>query len=206
MEAEMDSELIWRHIDEQRLALADLLDGLSAQQWSVPSLCAGWTVREVAAHITQSQWRPVRFVLPALRARLRFDAMMSQLALSDHRTPEQLVAALRAMPGCRRRPPGTTEVDPLMDMLVHGQDIAVPLGIEHAMPVPAAAAVADRLWRMRFPLNPSRRLPGMRFVATDVDFAVGEGLRIEAPIRDIVLAFADRPVVLPELSGGPAPA
>ncbi|CAN5881296.1 maleylpyruvate isomerase family mycothiol-dependent enzyme [soil metagenome] len=202
----MDSDTIWRHIDEQRIGLADLLDGVAPQQWSVPSLCSGWTVRDVAAHITQSQWAPQRFVIPALRSGFRFNVMMRDLARSDRRTPEQLVTALRQMPGCRRRPPGTTELDPLTDMLVHGQDIAVPLGLEYPMPIPAAVAVAERLWRMRFPLNPSRRLPGKRFIASDADFAVGEGTRVEAPIRDIVLAFADRPAAIPGLSAGQAPA
>jgi uncharacterized protein (TIGR03083 family) len=202
----MDSETIWRHIDQQRVDLADLLDGLTAQQWAVPSLCAGWTVREVAAHITQSQWRPIRFAIPAIRAGFRFNPMMSDLARSDRRTPQELVRALREMPGCRRRPPGTTELDPLTDMVVHAQDIAVPLGLDYLMPVPAAVVAAERLWGMRFPLNPRRRLPGIRFVATDADFVAGDGVRVEAPIRDIVLAFADRPVMLPELSAGQAPA
>ena len=50
----MDDTQIWAYIDEQRADLADFLDTLSAEQWETPSLCPGWTVREVAAHITQS--------------------------------------------------------------------------------------------------------------------------------------------------------
>ena len=41
----MDSDTIWRNVDEQRGALADLLDTLQPEQWSTPSLCAGWTGR-----------------------------------------------------------------------------------------------------------------------------------------------------------------
>lgn len=190
----MDSDEIWRHIDQERAGLAKLLAGLSTEQWSTRTMCGEWTVREVAAHITQSQWAPVRFALPALRSGLRFNAMMDRLARGDRRTPDQLVAAMRAMPGCRRRPPGTTELDPLVDMLVHGQDIAVPLGIKRAMPVDAAAAVAERLWHMRFPFNPRRRFAGIRLVATDVEnFTLGDGRPVEAPIREIVMAFASRP-------------
>ncbi len=197
----MDSDEIWRHIDHERADLADLLAGLTAQQWSQPSLCGSWTIREVAAHIAQSQWRHLDFVIPALRSGFRFNSMMDNLARDDARTPEQLVAALRAMPGNRRRPPGTRELDPLMDMLVHGQDIAVPLGIERAMPTAAAAAVAERLWHMRFPFNPKRAFTGIRFVATDVaGFSVGVGRTVEAPIREIVMTFANRSTAITEVS------
>ena len=35
---------------DERLAFADFLAGLTPEQWAAPSLCAGWTVRDVAAH------------------------------------------------------------------------------------------------------------------------------------------------------------
>ena len=34
--------------------LADLLDAASDAQWDTPSLCAGWRVREVVAHMTMA--------------------------------------------------------------------------------------------------------------------------------------------------------
>ncbi|MFG2181659.1 maleylpyruvate isomerase family mycothiol-dependent enzyme [Streptomyces abikoensis] len=37
----------------ERRELADILDGLTEDQWNAPSLCAGWRVREVAAHMSQ---------------------------------------------------------------------------------------------------------------------------------------------------------
>lgn len=39
-------------IAAERRELADLLDTLRADQWDRPSLCAGWRVREVAAHMS----------------------------------------------------------------------------------------------------------------------------------------------------------
>jgi uncharacterized protein (TIGR03083 family) len=38
-------------VDERR-SMADLLDGLSDEQLARPSLCEGWTVHDVAAHLT----------------------------------------------------------------------------------------------------------------------------------------------------------
>lgn len=34
----------------ERETFADLLESLTPEQWDAPSLCAGWTVRDVAMH------------------------------------------------------------------------------------------------------------------------------------------------------------
>ena len=192
----MDSEAVWRHIDEQRAMLADLFEGIDAGLWATPSLCAGWTVRDVAAHLTHSHTSKPRLMVEVARSGFRFNATVYRMAGQDHRSPEQIAAALRCMRGSRKRPPGTTECDPLMDALVHGQDIAVPLGIDLPMPSGAAAAAAHRLWGMRFPFNPQRQLRDIRFTATDTDFSVGSGRTVEAPIRDILMVFAGRPAAI----------
>lgn len=36
---------------EERNALLNLLNSFSAEEWSLPTICAGWSVREVALHI-----------------------------------------------------------------------------------------------------------------------------------------------------------
>lgn len=188
----MDVDAIWRVIDSQRADLSDLLAGLTPEQWQHPSLCDGWQVRHVAAHLTHSHLSPVRAMVEAARSGFRFDPMIRRLALEDSRSQQQIVAALRAMVGSRRKIPGTSDRDPMMDVLVHGQDIAVPLGIDRPMPADAAVEVAEHLWRMRFPMHPAKRLAGLRLVATDADFAVGQGRELRAPIRDLVMTLAGR--------------
>lgn len=188
----MNSDEIWAVIDSQRADLADLLAGLTPQQWQTPSLCEGWRVRDVAAHLTHSHMNPARVMLEALRSGFRFDPMIRRLAIEDHRPQQEIVAALHAMVGSRTKIPGTSDRDPLMDVLVHGQDIAVPLGIDRPMPGDAAVEVARHLWQMRFPLRPARRLQGTRLIATDADFTVGQGREVRAPIRDLVMLLAGR--------------
>ncbi len=188
----MDADEIWRNIDDQRTELSEFLSGLTPTQWTAPSLCDGWRVRDVAAHLTHAHMSLGRALAGMLKAGFRFDPMIKQMAIEDDRSQAEITAALAGMAGSRRKPPGTRPVDPLTDLLVHGQDIAVPLGIDWPMPIAAATAVADHLWHSRFPLRPSPRVGGLRLVATDADFAEGAGPEVRAPIRDIVMMLAGR--------------
>lgn len=43
---------MWDTIHSERRALAADVTGLIEPQWSTPSLCAAWTVRDVLAHMT----------------------------------------------------------------------------------------------------------------------------------------------------------
>ena len=193
----MDDTQIWGLIDEQRADLAGFLDTLTQQQWEAPSLCPGWTVRQVAAHVTHSatDWGRLSFEL--LRSGFRFNALTLRMGRSDQRSPEEITAALRQMVGGRRRPPGTVVADPLMDVMVHGQDIAVPLGLERKMPIPAAVVAAERVWRMGFPFNARKRFPNVTFTATDTDFSVGSGQEVRGPIQGIVMTLSGRRAGLP---------
>lgn len=96
------------------------------------------------------------------------------------------------MAGCRRHPPGTTVRDPLTDVLVHTQDICVPLGIERAMPTDAAVAAAEQVWSRGFPFHARRRYAGKQLVATDADLVLGEGEPVRAPISDLLMMLTGR--------------
>jgi uncharacterized protein (TIGR03083 family) len=193
----MDDVQIWRYIDEQRADLADFLDTLTSQQWETASLCAGWTVRDVAAHITHSTTSWGRIGWEGVRSGFRFNTAVKRMARQDHRSPPEITAAMRGMVGCRRRPPGAAVADPLMDTMVHGQDIAVPLGIERKMPIPAAVVAAERVWTMGFPFNARKRFPNTKFTSTDAEFSVGTGEEVRGQIQDIVMTLSGRSVGLP---------
>ena len=188
----MNTDEIWRRVDEQRIGLAGLLEDLTAEQWTAPSLCDGWQVRDVAAHLTHSHMHPVRAIVEAARSGFRFDSMIQRLGREDPRSQAEIAIALRGMAGSRKRVPGTSVQQPLIELLVHGQDITVPLGIDWPMPLDAAREVAQKLSGMTFPLNGQRRLAGVRLVATDAEFAAGEGREVQVPIGDIVMILAGR--------------
>jgi uncharacterized protein (TIGR03083 family) len=100
------------------------------------------------------------------------------------------------MAGSRRTAPGVTPLEPLLDVLVHGQDITAPLGRPRTMPVEAATTAATRVWDMPWPMSstfsPRRRLAGLRLVADDADWAVGEGDPVEGPIQALLLVLTGR--------------
>lgn len=188
----MDSDTIWHHIDEQRAGLADLLESLSDDAWATHSLCAGWTVRDVAAHLTFAQARILDVIGPALRTGFRYNAMISRAAIDSPLTHEQIVATLRGFLGSRRRAPLVSELEPLLDILVHTQDICLPLGIDRPMPPEAAAAAAGRVFRLKGPMRLWAPPAGVRLIATDVDWSHGEGALVEAPIQRLLLALTGR--------------
>lgn len=197
----MDDDTIWRHIDEQRAALCDLLETLDPEQWDRPSLCAGWTVRDVAAHLTFAQAHLTEVLGPMLRSGLRMNAMIRRTALESPLEHEEIIAALRGFIGSRRHVAMVSQKEPLVDVLVHSQDIAVPLGIDHPMPGDAAEVALERVLQLN--RRPGMRLRpllrGIRLVATDRGWEAGQGRAVRGPIRWLLMYAAGRDAALAHL-------
>ncbi|SOC52726.1 TIGR03083 family protein [Blastococcus aggregatus] len=204
----LDTDAVWAAVDRERLDLADLLDDLTPAEWEQPSLCAGWRVRDVAAHLALAQTGAGRAALDLLRARGSLPRMIHDSAVRHaERPPALLSEQIRGMAGSRRTAPGVTPLEPLLDVLVHGQDIAVPLGRERHMPVDAARTAAIRVWTMPWPMSTTfPRVRGVRLAATDTDWAAGEGAPVEGPIQALLMVLTGRTTpVRDELSGAGVP-
>lgn len=198
----MDLDEVWRTIDTERADLADLLEDLSPAEWAAPSLCQAWRVGDVAAHLTLSHASYREALVGAVRARGNFDVMIRDSALRAASLPRsEYPRRLRAMIGSRRTAPFVTPMEPLIDVLVHGQDIALPVGRTRPMPTAAAAAAAQRAWDMGFPFRARRRLAGLRLAATDTGWAVGSGAPVEGPIAALLLLVTGRDAAVDQLDG-----
>jgi uncharacterized protein (TIGR03083 family) len=205
----MDLDELWTEIDAQRIRLCDLLADLDEADWEVASLCDDWRIRDVAGHLTLQQ-AGVRDVVDMMRAdprsAFRFDmnAMIKGAALrrSTMETAD-LVAAIRGTVGSRRHNLGVSPRETLIDICVHSQDIAIPLHRDLPLTTTAAVAVADRVWSRGWPWYPAKRHRGRRFVATDVDWVVGDGSEVRGPIQAIVLLLTGREVAATEVVGWP---
>lgn len=201
----MDEETSWRVIAEQRVGLAELLAKLGPEQWDAPSLCAGWQVRDVAAHLILASSRPSPLVMlqEGIRARGSFDRLNHDLAVRHASRPiAELVAELRREAFSRTLPAVTNYRNIVFDILVHGQDIAVPLGIEHLMPSEAARAGAQRVWTMGWPFWARRRLRGVSLRAVNLTWTVGDGPEVNGNIADLLMLLTGRTTTaLARLSG-----
>lgn len=200
----MDKAEGWLTIDEQRLVLANVLRDLTPEEWQVDSLCEGWTVHQAATHLTMAALAPNREVLAAtVRARGSFNRMIKDSAVrrAARRPPEQVVADLESTVGSRRLAPTTFWRDPLLDVLVHSQDIVRPLGRRIVMPTDAARTALDWVWTRRFPFFPARAFRGIRLIAEDTDWRRGSGPELRGPVSSLLLLCTGRWIALDEVAG-----
>ena len=205
----MERDEIRQVIDEQRASFADLLESLSAVEWTYPSLCDAWRVREVGAHVAYASFATVGEVFAGfVKARGSFNRAVRDMtiAAAERYTTEDIVDLLRQSVGRRRLAPGQKLKDCLMDVIVHGQDVALPLGRQRPIPLEAAVVSADHMWQMGFPFYTQKRLRGMRLIATDVDWSAGKGAEVRGPIGALLLLLTGRTATVPQLTGDGVPA
>ena len=206
------ADAVWAAIDDQRARTADLLEQLTAEQWGHPSLCQGWTVGHVAAHLTLQQQR-VRDVAafvahnPRMLRSLTLNATIHDSAVLQAQllSSLEIISRIRAMVGSRRHNAFVTPLETLTDILVHSQDVAIPLGLGLPMrPTPSALA-ATRRWDTRDAWSATvfRRLPldGYRLTATDTDWTRGHGPDIAGPIGALLLLLTGRRAALEQVTG-----
>lgn len=203
----MNRDEVWRATDAHRLRLTDMLEQLTDAEWRQPSLCDGWTVRDVAAHLTFAQARMYKLIGEVVRARGDMNRLIHDSAVRRAANPTaQIIAEIRGMVGSQRHVQGVTHRETLIDILVHSQDIAVPLGRKLDMGLEAATFAATRVRERDFAFWPRKRFAGFAFTATDVDWSVGDGQEVRGSIEAILLVLTGRNVALARMTGAGAPA
>lgn len=187
---------------DERLEFADLLAGLTAEQWEAPTLCARWRVRDVAAHTMSFEGMTAgALVARFLRGRLQTDRI-NELAVADMAgTPtDDLVAMVREHATPTGLGAGFGGRIALVDNMIHQQDVRRPLGVPRTI-------APDRL---RTALDFARRAPlirgawrtrGVRLVATDLDWSAGRGPDVRGPGEALLMAMAGRGDALHDLDG-----
>ena len=189
-------ETVWHLIRDERLSLAEMLDRAADVQWTTPSLCAQWSVHHVLAHLvmTPAGEPHVSAMAKALvRAHGRlWEAGRNVAVTYASRNPQALLAALRETADARTKPVFVVDQNILLDLVVHGQDIAVPLGLRRPVPDDAAVISLDRIWRMGWPFHARRRLAGVHVqccgdTATQVVWEAGSGPLVRGSCGDLAL-------------------
>jgi uncharacterized protein (TIGR03083 family) len=194
----------WELVTSERRALVDLFAGFDGDQWQVPSLCPGWTVKHVLAHLASvldaTTLQSLRAVVVALG---RPPEIIEQLTRAYvERTPGELVTVYRKHVDSRFAPPGLGWKASLTDVMVHGRDVAVPLGVEHHRAAESWRPVLELL-TSRTPMMGSIRggRPTVAWRTTDLDWSAGSGPEVSGTAEDVAMAAAGRAAVLGRLDG-----
>lgn len=195
---------LWPWIREERAALLETFEDLTGEQWDVPSLCGGWTVRQVLGHLVVAAAPPKgRFIVEVAKARGSFDKANDRLAREAAEQPTaELLARYKELLDERNTPPGFGPEAPLSDILLHSLDVRIPLGLPSERPAeryaPALEAVLGRRGARIFA---PRGRPSLHWVATDHLWTYGTGEEVEGTMADLILAATGRGPRLDALTG-----
>ncbi len=198
----MKTQEVWAHIHAERGDMADTWTGLSAEQWTHPSWCEGWSVQDTAGHIlSAAEQTPLNFYKEMAVAGFRFNVFADRGARRlGALSPEELVRRLRARTTTTNHPPAPV-IAMLGEIVVHGEDIRRPLDLEHQYPEAALVAVADNYKKTNILVGSRRRITGLRLRATDSDWAYGDGPEVSGPLISLILAMTGRTDGLRDLAG-----
>ena len=186
----------------ERAELTDLLATLAPGQWDEPTLCEGWSVRHVVAHVFSYEDLTFAGTIARLvRAGFRL-SKANDIGVAEHlsKSPEELVRFAadhlqpRGLPAIRGGLPA------FLDALIHHQDIRRALQLPRDVPAERLAP-ALRLCVSAPPLPAKRNARGLSVRATDLDFGFGDGPLVEGPAEALLMALAGRHGVVAELRG-----
>ena len=197
-----DAKWHWGLVDAERAKLAEMLGGLAPEQWTAPSLCENWQVRDVAAHLAAAGSTTTVHWLASM-ARSGFNTgrhnerlLRKQLGASPRETLENFNRS-----AAKRIAPLNSVTGLLGEVVVHGQDIAKALDLP-LFPDPQVLRVVAEFFASRdFAVNSSTLVKGLRISAADDDFSSGAGPEVRGGLLDLLLAMAGRKQVLPRLEG-----
>ena len=193
------------HDDENR-DFSAFLHTLAPEDWERPSLCQGWRVRDVVGHILYGQELKL-WTLPWKLARFGFSSDRSgshySIARAEGRAPEELLDDFDH----RDAWAGTSHVFParlnLMDRLVHHQDIRRALDRPRDVPIERTAPLLPFLPKLGQVFRSKKRMRGLRFEATDTDWAWGDvrAPHVRGPAEAILMATLGRGQALSDCQG-----
>jgi uncharacterized protein (TIGR03083 family) len=201
------AESIWPAVHAERTALATDLASITDDQWATPSLCKGWTVRDVLAHMTgTSKITPPTFFGKLIGSGFSLAKTQAKdIAVERGSSNADALRRFETQISSTKHPPGPM-VTWLGEVIVHAEDIRRPLGISHEYPTHAVIRVADSYKGSNLVIGAKKRIAGLRLRATDADWTHGEGPEVAGPMIALLLAMAGRGAAVSDLTGDGAAA
>jgi uncharacterized protein (TIGR03083 family) len=179
-------------------ATADLLSTLSTEHWETPSMCGGWRVRDVAGHLVWRLGSSNRELVSSVAGAFRSGhfvnpnrAIDSLSRAAAEAEPAELIGRIREIATAKACGSGRHGIAELSEAVVHGYDLAYPLGL--TLPVAATASGAVALRRsLTAPTGIKAVLRGRTLVATDAGWRLGHGPKLEGTAEGLVLFLFGR--------------
>jgi uncharacterized protein (TIGR03083 family) len=191
-------------ITAERTELAEMLAGLPAPRWDEPTLCAGWRVREVVAHITMPfRYSRSRFVLELAKSRGKFNEMADRCARRDAAamSPGELAEALRSNANHPWKPPGGGYEGALTHDVIHGLDSTEALGLGRLVPEDRLGVVLPNLVTPKALGFFGVDLSGVELRAADTGWTFGSGRPVTGSAQDLALFLCGRKLPPGRLEG-----
>ncbi|MEU0790950.1 maleylpyruvate isomerase family mycothiol-dependent enzyme [Amycolatopsis sp. NPDC005961] len=193
-------------IAAERRELAAVLGELAPADWGSATLCAGWRVPEVVAHMTMPfRFTTGRFVREMVKSAGRFNRMADRVARREasELSREALVASLRDNADHPWQPPGGGPEGALSHDVIHGLDITTALGLGRRVP-------PERLEVVLGGVKPKQvkyfgtDLTGVGLRADDLDWSYGTGTPLTGLAQDLLLVLCNRRLPAGRLRGEPS--
>jgi uncharacterized protein (TIGR03083 family) len=189
----------------QLLSLAELLEGASDAQWDILSLCEGWRVREVIAHMTMAaRYTEDQFMTELGKCDFDFGRLSNLIAARDAELPtDELVANLRSEVMQHWTPPVGGPRGALNHAVIHGLDVTVPLGVARLAPDEFIGDVLDGLTEGGGHAHFGTEIDGRTLEATDLPWSYGSGPVLRGSAQDLALVLCGRAIPVERLEGKP---
>ena len=193
---------IWPTVHAERKALSADLRTVGQDRWVTESLCAGWSVRDVLAHMTAAAlMTPPSFFARLAASGFSFNSVQDKgIAAQKGASPADTLARFDAVLTSVKHPPGPADTM-LGETIIHSEDIRRSFGISHAYPVQAVVQAADFFKGSNLLIGTKNRIAGLRLRATDAEWSHGDGPEVSGPILSLVMAMTGRKAPVDDLTG-----
>lgn len=193
-------EIPLAEFEAEQADLVSLCKSLTGEQWSHASLCSSWTVRQTVVHVAWHIHRTPGQIAGALLSSLVYGSTKAtdrQIARDEQQSTQSLIEWLAG--------PGRRDRVNFGELLIHQQDIRRSLGLVRQLSPERVRPILDlsltRVGSATLVPGASKRACGLRFVATDLEWASGDGPEVHGTAEAILMAINGRRAAMPDLTG-----
>ena len=180
----------------EQAAFTSLIRELMPEQWELPSLCSGWTVRDVVVHTAFHTHRGLKETLGSTE---KYTPLLVEREHAD--TIDGLIAWFASPAPAKAR---RSKIN-VCELVIHQQDVRRAVASTRDYPEDTMQMCLEQCTTVVgnvFILARKHRLGhGVRLAATDITWAKGSGPEVVGTGEAILMAIAGRAAALADLTG-----